>query len=82
MGQKDLGTCVIMSEQDVTHLEINWSGFVRTCIESKAKQLVWKDEMLNKLKQEDEAGFTEWCIEMGNKVNKGISEKLKKEKLL
>ena len=38
--------------------------------------------MLNKLKQEDEAGFTEWCIEMGRKVNKGVAEQLKKEKLL
>ena len=62
--------------------EINWSGFVRICIESKAKQLAWKDEMLNKLKQEDESGFTDWCAEMGRKVNKGVAERLEKEKLL
>ncbi|MBA3064781.1 hypothetical protein FP803_05065 [Candidatus Woesearchaeota archaeon] len=62
--------------------EINWSGFIRVSIEAKAKQLSWKEEMLNKLKQEDESGFTEWCIEMGRKVNKGIAERLRKEKLL
>ena len=62
--------------------EINWSGFVRVSIEEKTRQLSWKREMLNKLKQEDESGFTDWCIEMGRKVNKGVSEQLKKEKLL
>ena len=62
--------------------EINWSGFVRTCIESKTKQLAWKQEMLDKLEQEDESGFTEWTIEMGRKINKGLAERLRKEKLL
>lgn len=62
--------------------EINWSGFVRASIEAKAKQLAWREEMLKKLKQEDESGFTRWSIEMGRKVNKGIAERLKKEKLL
>ena len=62
--------------------EMNWSGFVRVCIESKAKQLAWKREMLAKLKQENESGFTDWSIEMGLKVNKGLAERLKKEGLL
>lgn len=62
--------------------EINWPRFVRTCIESKTKQLIWKREMLEKLKQEDDSGFTDWTIEMGHKVNKGITDRLKKEGLL
>lgn len=62
--------------------EINWSGFIRASIEAKAKQLAWKHEMLSKLKQEDESGFTDWCIEIGSKVNKGVAKQLKKDKLL
>ena len=59
--------------------EINWSGFVRSCIESKAKRLAWKQEMLAKLKQEDESGFTDWSIEIGNKIKQGMWEKYKQE---
>lgn len=62
--------------------EVNWSGFIRSCIESKSKELAWKREMLAKLKQEDDSGFTDWTIEMGRKVNKGVAERLKKEGLL
>ena len=62
--------------------ELNWSGFIRTCIESKVKQLTLKQELLARLEQEDASGFTKWSIEMGRKVNKDISKKLKEEKLL
>ncbi len=62
--------------------EVNWSGFVRACIESKTKQLAWKQVMLAKLKQEEDSGFTKWSIEMGRKINKGIVEDLKKKALL
>ena len=62
--------------------EVNWSALVRSCIESKARQLAWKREMLARLKEEDEAGFTKWAVEMGRKVNKGVSDRLKKEGLL
>ncbi|MBS3060928.1 MAG: hypothetical protein J4432_05495 [DPANN group archaeon] len=41
--------------------EINWSGFVRKCIEQKADQLSWKDDMLKRLKKEEE--FSEWAVE-------------------
>ena len=41
--------------------EMNWSGFVRSCVEQKTEQLSWKQEMLNKLKAEEE--FTEWAVE-------------------
>jgi len=33
------------------------------------------EKLLKKL--EDDAEFENWCVEMGRKVNKGISEKLK-----
>lgn len=62
--------------------EINWSQFVRSCIEEKTRQLSWKEEMLKKLKQEDESGFTDWTVELGKEVNKGVSERLKKEGLI
>lgn len=62
--------------------EVNWSAFVRKCIESKARELRWKQEMLKKLKQEDESGFTDWTVKKGRKVNEGISKRLKEEGLL
>jgi len=64
-------------EQMKKFSDVNWSAFVRLCIESKAKQLAWKQEMLAKLKEE--SGFTEWSVDMGNKLNKGILERLKKK---
>ena len=61
--------------------EINWSGFIRKCIEERTKQLAWREEMLAKLKKEDESGFTKWTVEMGRKVNEGMAKRLKKEGL-
>lgn len=69
-------------EQMKRFSEINWSAFVRSCIESKTEKLSWKQEMLAKLKQEDESGFTDWTIEKGRELNKGISNKLKSKKLI
>ena len=60
--------------------EINWSGFVRGCVEHKTEELSWKKEMLKKLEGDKE--FEDWCVEMGRKVNKGVAERLKKERLL
>ena len=62
--------------------EVNWSGFVRQCIESKAKQLAWKQAMLSKLKQEEDSGFTDWSVKLGKESRKGRFEKLKKQGLL
>ena len=62
--------------------EINWSGLVRKTIEEQIKQLTWKQEMLKKLKEEDASGFTQWTIDMGRKVNKGVAERLKKEGMI
>ncbi|MFH1849355.1 MAG: hypothetical protein ABH879_04155 [archaeon] len=55
--------------------EINWSGFIRTSIEKKAKQLSWKEEMLEKLNQDRE--FEDWAVDMGRKVNAGIAKRVK-----
>ncbi|MEK6825550.1 MAG: hypothetical protein AABY00_02065 [Nanoarchaeota archaeon] len=55
--------------------EINWSGLVRKTIEEQVKQLVWKQEILKKLKEEDESGFTQWTIEMGRKAKQGRFER-------
>ena len=60
--------------------EINWSGFVRKSIIEKTKELSWKEEMLKKLKKDKD--FEDWCVDMGDKVNKGIAERLKKERLV
>ena len=60
--------------------DINWSGFIRRSIEQKVKQLSWREEMLKKLEKDKD--FEEWCTEMGEKVNKGVAERLKKERLL
>ena len=66
-------------EQMKMFSDVNWSAFVRSCIESKAKQLEWKQNMLSKIKEEKESGFTDWSIDMGNKLNKDISKKIKKK---
>lgn len=54
--------------------ELNWSGFVRASIEQKAKQLSWRQEMLRKLKAEEE--FTSWAVSLGRKAKKGRFRKL------
>ena len=55
--------------------EVNWTHIVRSSIEEKAKKLVLKKELLEKLKEEDESGFTDWTIEMGRKLKKGIAKR-------
>ena len=54
--------------------EINWSGFVRKSIEEKARQLVWKQEMLRKLKGED--SFIDWSVSLGIRAKQGRLRKL------
>ena len=66
-------------EQMKLFSEINWSALVRSCIESKTKQLAWKQEMLAKLEQEDKSGFTDLSIEIGDKIKQGMWERYKQE---
>ena len=57
--------------------EINWSGFVRSAIESKAKKLAWKEQMLEKLESEKE--FDKIALELGDKIKQGVWKRYKKE---
>lgn len=57
--------------------EVNWSAFIRSCIEEKTKKLAWKEKMLNKLEQEDKKGFTDWAVDLGKKAKKGRHKRLK-----
>ena len=59
--------------------EIKWSGLVRKIIIEKTQELQWRQEMLKKLKQEDESGFTQWTVDMGRKAKKGIWNRILKE---
>lgn len=62
--------------------EVKWSVFIRKLIEERVRQLSFKQDLLVKLKEENESGFTDWAIELGRKVKKEGAEKLKKERLL
>ncbi len=57
--------------------EINWSGFIRKAVENKAKTLMWKEEMLKQLKEEEE--YTEESLRIGNKIKEGMWKRYKKE---
>ena len=52
-----------------TFPEMNWSGFVRKCIEEKARQLAWQQEMLSKYEREKE--LTGWAVALGRKAREG-----------
>jgi len=56
--------------------EINWSGFVRASVESKVKQLSWKEKMLKKLESEKE--FDALALKIGDKIKEGMWKKYKK----
>jgi hypothetical protein len=62
--------------------EINWSQFIRKSIESKTKELSFKEEMLNRLKLEDNKGFTDWTIELSKEARKNRFKELKSKGLL
>lgn len=54
--------------------EVNWSGFVRSSIEEKARQLAWREEMLRKLKEEGQ--FVDWSVSLGKAAKKNRFGKL------
>ena len=66
-----------VKEQMKRFPEINWSGFVRTSIESKVKRLSWKEEMLQKLESEKE--FDAIAIKIGDNIKEGMWKRYKKE---
>ncbi len=51
--------------------EINWSGFVRKCIEDKTNQLVWKEEMLKRFESKEEQEMLDWSVGLGKKAKQG-----------
>ena len=57
--------------------EMNWSGFVRKSIEEKAKELSLKEELLKRVKSEE--NFAKWAVELGKKAKKGRLQKLLKK---
>ena len=57
--------------------EINWSGFLKKYIESKVERLVWKESMLKQLESEKE--FDEIALEIGDKIKRGVWNRLRKE---
>ncbi len=58
------------------HDEINWSALVRKMIEKKIEQLLWKEEMLKQLKQEEKFEFG--AIRIGNKIKEEMLKRYKK----
>ncbi len=62
--------------------EINWSAFVRSCIESKTKELAWKQEMLEKLNSPEEQELIKWSVELGRQAKKERLKDLKKRGLV
>jgi len=60
--------------------EMNWSGFVRTAIEQKAKELSWREQMLRKLEGEKE--LIDWSVSLQRKARKGRFEELKRKGLI
>ena len=60
--------------------EINWSGFVREVILEKTEELSWKEEMLKKLKEEEE--FTDWSVKLIRAGRKRRLEELERKGLI
>jgi len=58
-------------------LEINWSGFIRKAIIEKTAELTWKEEMIKKLKNEEE--IFAWAVNLQRKGSKRRLEELKKK---
>ena len=57
--------------------EINWSAFIKKYIESKVNRLVWKEQMLSNLKQEEK--FEPLALEIGDKIKEGMWKRYKEE---
>jgi len=60
--------------------EINWSGFVRNAIEEKTKELSWRENMLKKLKEEEE--ITGWAVKLQRASRKSRYEELRRKGLV
>lgn len=59
--------------------EMNWSGFVSKAITQKVEEMRWREQMLQKLKAEEE--MQEWAVGLQRR-RAGRFEKLRKEGLV
>ena len=60
--------------------EINWSGFIRKSIEEKTRDLSWREEMLKKLRKEEE--LTDWAVKLQRSTREDRFKELKKKGLV
>lgn len=60
--------------------EINWSGFIRKCLEEKAESLSGREELLKKLKEDEE--ISEWAVRLQRASRSGRFENLKRKGLI
>ncbi|HIG95816.1 TPA: hypothetical protein HA249_02905 [Candidatus Woesearchaeota archaeon] len=68
-------------KQKMDHFqEMNWSGFIRKCVTEKTNELAWKEEILEKLKKEEE--LTVFAVDLQRKARKGRAQQLKKKGLI
>jgi hypothetical protein len=45
-----------------TFPEMNWSGFIRKCLEEKTAELEWRESALKELEKEKE--FSGWAVDL------------------
>ena len=60
--------------------EVNWSGLIRKTILEKTKELSWKEEMLKKLKNEEE--ITNWAVDLQRSSRQDRVKELKRKGLI
>ena len=60
--------------------EVNWSGFVRKEILVKVNELSWKEDLKNKIKEEQEVN--DWAVKVQRTGRKGRFEELRKKGLI
>ncbi len=60
--------------------EVNWSGLIRKTILEKTKELSWKEEMLKKLKNEEE--ITKWSVDLQRSGRQDRVKELKRKGLI
>lgn len=58
------------------HAEVNWSGFIRKCIEEKARALTLKEELLEQSLHEQ--NIIDWSVQLQKKARAKHSKKSRK----
>ena len=60
--------------------EINWSGFIRKCVTEKTAELAWREELLEKFKNEED--ITAFTVDLQRRARKGRAHQLRKMGLI